>query len=182
MSYPRAMMTLRLALAAATALLPNWPTFAADTKAALERDPIVAGASTLSSSNAAAASVSPVVSTTPTSDASTAPAFESSTPALSPALPASEASPVIGPGQPPAAEPVVEALEAPPTPKYKDLWERIRAGFGLPRIDSPLVARHARWYLNRPEYVERMIERSHRYLYFITEELEKRNMPTEIAL
>ena len=77
---------------------------------------------------------------------------------------------------------MVEALQTPPTAKYADLWERIRAGFGLPKIDSPLVARHARWYLNRPEYVPRMVERSHRYLYFIIEELEKRNMPTEIAL
>jgi hypothetical protein len=45
-----------------------------------------------------------------------------------------------------------------------------------------LVARHEAWYLNRPEYVQRMIERSHRYLYFIVDELERRNMPTEIAL
>ena len=176
-------MMPRFALAAAVALLPNRPTFAGDTNAALEGDTIVAGASTLPSSNApAAATASPVVSMTPPSEASTAAAVESGTPALNLALSASETSPVIGPGQPPAAEPAVQALEAPPTPKYQDLWERIRAGFGLSKIDSPLVARHARWYLNRPEYVQRMIERSHRYLYFIIEELEKRNMPTEIAL
>jgi peptidoglycan lytic transglycosylase D len=177
------MVTLRFALAAATALLLNWPTFGADVNAALERDTIVAGSSTLLSANAPDwASASSVVSMTPPSDASPAPAFESGTPALNPGLPASETSPVIAPGQPPAEEHVVEALEAPPTAKYADLWERIRAGFGLPKIDSPLVARHARWYLNRPEYVQRMVERSHRYLYFIIEELEKRNMPTEIAL
>jgi len=176
-------MMFRFALATATALLPHWPTFAADTNAALERDTIVAVTSSLPSSNAPdVPSASPVVSMTPPSDASTAPAFESGTPALNLGLPASETSPVIAPGQPPAGEPVVEALEAPPPPKYADLWERIRAGFGLPKIDSPLVARHARWYLNRPEYVQRMVERSHRYLYFIIEELEKRNMPTEIAL
>ena len=177
------MMMLRFAPAAAAALLPNWPTFAADTNAAPEKDAIFAGAATLPSSNTpAAASASPIVSATPPSDASTAPASESGTPALTLALPAPETSPVIGPGQPPAEEPAVQALEAPPTPKYQDLWERIRAGFGLSKIDSPLVARHERWYLNRPQYVQRMVERSHRYLYFIIEELEKRNMPTEIAL
>ena len=64
---------------------------------------------------------------------------------------------------------------------YKDLWERIRAGFAMHELDSPLVQRHEAWYLNRPEYVERMIDRS-RYLYHIVEEVEKRGMPTEIAL
>jgi len=65
---------------------------------------------------------------------------------------------------------------------YRDLWERIRAGFKMKEIDSPLVQRHEAWYLNRPEYVQRMVDRSRRYLYFIVEELEKRDMPTEIAL
>jgi membrane-bound lytic murein transglycosylase D len=65
---------------------------------------------------------------------------------------------------------------------YEDLWSRIRAGFAMREIDSPLVQRHEAWYLNRPEYVERMIDRSRRYLYHIVEEVEKRGMPTEIAL
>jgi membrane-bound lytic murein transglycosylase D len=70
-----------------------------------------------------------------------------------------------------------EAVQTP-----EDLWARIRAGFAMREIDSPLVQRHEAWYLNRPEYVERMIDRSRRYLYFIVEEVEKRGMPTEIAL
>jgi membrane-bound lytic murein transglycosylase D len=65
---------------------------------------------------------------------------------------------------------------------YEDLWSRIRAGFAMREIDSPLVQRHEAWYLNRPEYVERMIDRSRRYLYHIVGEVEKRGMPTEIAL
>ncbi len=62
------------------------------------------------------------------------------------------------------------------------LWKRIRAGFALPVLESPLVARHEAWYLNRPDYVQRMIERSRLYLYFIVDEVEKRRMPMEIAL
>ncbi|HWA11969.1 MAG TPA: transglycosylase SLT domain-containing protein [Burkholderiales bacterium] len=62
------------------------------------------------------------------------------------------------------------------------LWARIRAGFAMPEVDSPLVARHEAWYLNRPDYVQRIVERSRLYLYFIVEEVEKRNMPMEIAL
>ena len=40
----------------------------------------------------------------------------------------------------------------------------------------------SKWYQSRPEYVERMIERSSRYLFHVVEEVEKRNMPMEIAL
>ena len=63
-----------------------------------------------------------------------------------------------------------------------DLWQRIRNGFAMRELDSPLVARHEQWYANRPDYVARMTERAQRYLYFIVEEVEKRGMPTEIAL
>jgi membrane-bound lytic murein transglycosylase D len=65
---------------------------------------------------------------------------------------------------------------------YEDVWARIRIGFGMRELDSPLVQRHEAWYLNRPEYVQRMVDRSRRYLYHIVEEVEKRGMPTEIAL
>lgn len=63
-----------------------------------------------------------------------------------------------------------------------DLWDRIRNGFALDELDSPLVQNHVSWYTNRPEYVARMIDRSQLYLYHIVEEVEKRGMPTEIAL
>lgn len=94
---------------------------------------------------------------------------------------AADAQPIVGQAPPPA-DARAEPLDPPPPPKYADLWQRIRAGFALPEIDSPLVTRHEAWYLNRPEYVQRMIERSRLYLYFVVEELEKRGMPTEIAL
>jgi membrane-bound lytic murein transglycosylase D len=64
----------------------------------------------------------------------------------------------------------------------EDVWERIRTGFSMEEIDSALVQRHEAWYLNRPEYVGRMIDRSRRYLYHIVAEVEKRGMPMEIAL
>ena len=63
-----------------------------------------------------------------------------------------------------------------------DLWQRIRNGFGLPELNSKLIARHEKWYANHPDYVARMAERSQRYLYYITQEVERRGMPSEIAL
>jgi membrane-bound lytic murein transglycosylase D len=63
-----------------------------------------------------------------------------------------------------------------------DLWDRIRRGFGIPDLDTPLVQQQMAWYLARPDYLRRVLERSRRYMYHIVEELEKRGMPTELAL
>jgi membrane-bound lytic murein transglycosylase D len=71
---------------------------------------------------------------------------------------------------------------APAPQAAASLWERMRSGFAMPEIESALVARHEAWYLNHPDYTLRMIERSRLYLYYIIEEVEKRGMPTEIAL
>lgn len=78
-----------------------------------------------------------------------------------------------------------DAPYAPPidlTVPPDDLWQRIRHGFGMPDLHSPLVADRQAWYLNRPDYMQRIIERSSKYLYHIVEELEQRGMPTELAL
>jgi len=63
-----------------------------------------------------------------------------------------------------------------------DLWERIRHGFGMPNLSNELVSQHQATYLARPEYLRRVVERSRRYMHHIVEELEKRGMPTELAL
>lgn len=63
-----------------------------------------------------------------------------------------------------------------------DLWTRIRGGFAMHELDSPLIAKHEQWYASRPDYVARMTERAGRYLYFILGEVERRGMPSEIAL
>ena len=80
-------------------------------------------------------------------------------------------------------EPETDAATAPaPIPSETDLWRRIRSGFALQDSDSPLVAKHEGWYARHPYYVERMAGRSKLYLYYIVGEVEKRGMPTEIAL
>ena len=72
----------------------------------------------------------------------------------------------------------VGALDAP----YNDLWDRIRDGFELEDSNSPLVIKHVRYYSSRPDYVDRMMSRSSRYLFYIVEEVERRKMPMELAL
>lgn len=66
--------------------------------------------------------------------------------------------------------------------EYQDLWERIRAGYAMPPLDSELIERHERWFVNNPEYLDNMTARARLYLYYIVEEVEKRGMPMEIAL
>lgn len=62
-----------------------------------------------------------------------------------------------------------------------NLFERIRNGFAMPNLTGDLVLAQQQWYLNRPDYLRRMVERSSRYLHFIVEEIERRGMPTELA-
>lgn len=64
----------------------------------------------------------------------------------------------------------------------EDLWERIRRGFAMPDLDGPLVVEREAWYASRPEQMAILVQRSRRYLFHIVQELEKRGMPTELAL
>jgi membrane-bound lytic murein transglycosylase D len=63
-----------------------------------------------------------------------------------------------------------------------DLWTRIRRGFAMPDLYVDMVQEREQWYANRPDYIERMTGRSSKYLYHIVEEIERRGMPTELAL
>jgi membrane-bound lytic murein transglycosylase D len=83
------------------------------------------------------------------------------------------------------ARPALPAsLTALKTDDYKDpdLWARIRSGYAIPDVDNNLVAKHVQWYSSRPEYLARTSGRASLYLYHVVQELEKRGMPTELAL
>ena len=63
-----------------------------------------------------------------------------------------------------------------------DLWDRIRRGFAMPDLQNDLVVNQEQWYATRPDYIQRMTGRSAKYMFHIVEELERRGMPTELAL
>ncbi|MGE5336255.1 MAG: transglycosylase SLT domain-containing protein [Gemmatimonadota bacterium] len=63
-----------------------------------------------------------------------------------------------------------------------DLWERIRRGFKMPDLTGRLADNSTRWYASQPDYIGRMASRGSRYLFHIVDEIEKRGMPTELAL
>jgi len=73
--------------------------------------------------------------------------------------------------------PKVVALAAP-----SDLWDRIRRGLRMSDLDTALVREQERWYASRPDYLFRMTERSRKYLFHIVEEVERRDLPMELAL
>ena len=64
----------------------------------------------------------------------------------------------------------------------EDLWLRIKDGYAMPDVKSTFATNHEKWYSSRPEYLKRMVERGQKYLFHIVEEVEKRGMPSEIAL
>lgn len=68
------------------------------------------------------------------------------------------------------------------TREYTDLWQRIRDGFALPTLSNKYVDYYRKWYVQRPHYIARLLDRAQPYLFYIVEEIEKRGMPTEIAL
>ena len=91
-----------------------------------------------------------------------------------------------------AAEPVAEAPVDPLRPEVPidltdstaqiDLWQRLRNGFGIADLDDGYVRKREYYYARQPEYVQRMAERGSRYLFHIVEEVQRRNLPTELAL
>lgn len=85
-------------------------------------------------------------------------------------------------------EDVVETLEevavpqTPPPAPIEDVWTRISNQFAFDIPDNNRVTLQRNWYLKHPEYMARVVNRARPFLFYITEEIEKRNMPLEIAL
>lgn len=69
-------------------------------------------------------------------------------------------------------------LTSPP----RDMWDRIRRGFAIPNFNSELTDYWTNYYASHPESVLVMSQRASKYLYHIVEELDRRGMPTELAL
>jgi membrane-bound lytic murein transglycosylase D len=81
-------------------------------------------------------------------------------------------------GSPDNANPQIEKLLG----QSSGLWERIRSGFAIPDLDNKAVASHIAWYAARPDHVQAIVLRARPYLHFIVDEVERRGLPTELAL
>lgn len=69
-----------------------------------------------------------------------------------------------------------------PSSPHNNLWSRMRQDFRMSEVNPEIVRRHETYYSTRSAYFNRTVERSRPYLYHILSEVEKRNMPSEIAL
>lgn len=63
-----------------------------------------------------------------------------------------------------------------------DVWERIRRGYAIPNLNSPLVDQWTAYYAKHPQSIQRMADRSGKYLFYIVDEINRRGLPTELAL
>ena len=64
----------------------------------------------------------------------------------------------------------------------QDMWDRIRRGFAIPNLYDAQTEEWTQYYAQRAKSVYIMSERASRYLYYIVEEIERRGLPTELAL
>ncbi len=72
--------------------------------------------------------------------------------------------------------------DIPTAPLYDSIWDRLEASFALPSCEIDETSKKwARWYADHPDYMARVLKRAEPWLFYIADELEKRNLPGEFA-
>ncbi|CCQ11704.1 Membrane-bound lytic murein transglycosylase D precursor [Pseudoalteromonas luteoviolacea B = ATCC 29581] len=74
------------------------------------------------------------------------------------------------------------AVEEEEAPVFDDVWERIRYQLTIPVPQNRPVVTERNYYQSHQAYLDRISKRAEPYLHFIVEEVEKRQIPIEIAL
>jgi membrane-bound lytic murein transglycosylase D len=81
--------------------------------------------------------------------------------------------------------PEIEALpaDAAALHEHESVWERLMHSFDLPECsDQEENIQWAQWYADHPEYMERIFKRAQPWIYYIAGEIERREVPGELAL
>ena len=63
-----------------------------------------------------------------------------------------------------------------------DAWYRLQQGMQLTPVNNKRVQTQLNWFLDHPVYMQRVMERARPILPFVLDELEAKNLPTELAL
>jgi membrane-bound lytic murein transglycosylase D len=67
--------------------------------------------------------------------------------------------------------------------EYDDIWVRIQKNLSITRnLSHPSTRSKLKFYSTKQQFMDRIAERATPYIYYIVEELEKRNMPLDLAL
>ena len=77
--------------------------------------------------------------------------------------------------------PFARSLDVAP-PEKADLWHRARTRFVLDVEDRPSLTRETEWYQRNQRYMDRVSDRARLYLHHIVTEVERRNLPGELAM
>lgn len=83
---------------------------------------------------------------------------------------------------PEVAEKLQELVSSLPEPAPQHAWDRMRQNYALSIPNKHRINQAANWYKRHPKYLQRIQERAAPFLFFILEEIEKRDIPAEIAL
>ncbi|MCP4956550.1 MAG: LysM peptidoglycan-binding domain-containing protein [Photobacterium aquimaris] len=93
--------------------------------------------------------------------------------------------PVASVIKPPQAEvvkpPQAEVVKLTPQ-QQQDVWDRIAMQITTKIPNNKRVQYYRNWYLKNPRNLEIIAQRAQPFLYYITEQVEKRGMPLELAL
>jgi membrane-bound lytic murein transglycosylase D len=95
-------------------------------------------------------------------------------------LAADQSTGVVAPDKSPIGW--TRAVNTRPGREAPDLLERLRDGFGMPDLNNELVLKYQNYYIQHPGAMRRLLDNGRRYAYFVLEELERRGMPSELAL
>ncbi len=66
--------------------------------------------------------------------------------------------------------------------KKDNAWYRLQQEMQLSAVSNPRVSAQLKWFLEHPGYMQRVMERARPILPFVLDELERRNLPSELAL
>ena len=61
------------------------------------------------------------------------------------------------------------------------IWPSITQHYQMPAIKTPIVAQQARLYASGVQHFQTVLDNARPYLYFVVQELKRRNMPVELA-
>lgn len=85
-----------------------------------------------------------------------------------------------------SAAPDTTETDTPTANTVDDLWARIRSQLHMQTPDQREIERRIsaqmRWFIDHPDYFERVSDRADPFLYMIVEQVEQRGMPMEMAL
>lgn len=74
-------------------------------------------------------------------------------------------------------------IQSPVSPQsQEDLWQRIALQLQLSVPNNKMVDYYRTWYLTNPSHLKTVSERAQPFLYLITEKIEQRGLPLELAL